>query len=75
MNQIVWGCLALPAFAAPAWATRVSGEAAGAGDRVGTVEPGKRANLVVLGADPTTNISNTTSIRFVIKAGRLVVRQ
>ncbi len=56
-------------------ATRVSAEAAGAGDRVGTVEPGKRANLVVLGADPTTNISNTTSIRFVIKAGRLVVHQ
>ena len=56
-------------------ATRVSAEAAGAGDRIGTVEPGKRANLVVLGADPTTNISNTASIRFVIKAGRLLVRQ
>jgi imidazolonepropionase-like amidohydrolase len=56
-------------------ATRVSAEASGLGDRIGTVEPGKRANLVVLGADPTTNISNTTSIRFVIKAGRLVVRQ
>jgi imidazolonepropionase-like amidohydrolase len=56
-------------------ATRVSAQASGLGDRIGTVEPGKRANLVVLGADPTTNISNTTSIRFVVKAGRLVVRQ
>jgi imidazolonepropionase-like amidohydrolase len=56
-------------------ATRVSAEASGLGDRIGTVESGKRANLVVLGADPTTNVSNTTSIRFVIKAGRLVVRQ
>jgi imidazolonepropionase-like amidohydrolase len=56
-------------------ATRVSAESAGIGDRIGTVEPGKRANLVVLGADPTTNILNTTSIRFVIKAGRLLVHQ
>ncbi len=56
-------------------ATRVSAEAAGVLDRVGTIEPGKRANLVVLGADPTARIENSTSIRFVVKAGRLVVRQ
>jgi imidazolonepropionase-like amidohydrolase len=42
---------------------------------VGTIEPGKRANLLVLGADPTAHIENSTRIRFVIKAGRLIVRQ
>lgn len=56
-------------------ATRVSAEAAGVSNQVGTIEPGKRANLLVLGADPSTRIENTSSIRFVIKAGRLIVRQ
>ncbi len=56
-------------------ATRVSAEAAGVLDRVGTIEPGKRANLLVLGADPTARIENTSRIRFVVKAGRLIVRQ
>lgn len=55
--------------------TRVSAEAAGVDDRVGTVEPGRRANLLVLAADPTENIANTKTIRFVVKAGRLFVRQ
>lgn len=54
-------------------ATRVSAEACGAADRFGTIEPGKRANLLVLGADPTKDIGNTTKIRFVIKAGKLLV--
>jgi imidazolonepropionase-like amidohydrolase len=56
-------------------ATRVSAEAAGVLGQVGTIEPGKRANLVVLGADPTAKIENTSNIRYVIKAGRVIVRQ
>ena len=54
-------------------ATRVSAEAAGVLDRVGTIEPGKRANLLVLGSDPTARIESSTDIRLVVKAGRLVV--
>ncbi len=53
-------------------ATRVSAAACGALDRMGTVEPGKRANLLVLSADPTADVANTTHIRFVIKAGKLI---
>jgi imidazolonepropionase-like amidohydrolase len=56
-------------------ATRVSAEAAGVLGQVGTIEPGKRANLVVLGADPTAKIENASNIRYVIKAGRVIVRQ
>jgi imidazolonepropionase-like amidohydrolase len=72
--RLLVGCGISPMQALQA-ATRVSAAAAGAGDRVGTVEPGRRANLVVLTADPTENIANTQAIRFVVKAGRLLVRQ
>lgn len=56
-------------------ATRTGAEVLGLGDRLGAIEAGKRANLVVLSADPTADISNTTRIRFVVKGGRLFVRQ
>jgi imidazolonepropionase-like amidohydrolase len=72
--RLLVGCGLSPMQAIQA-ATRVSAQAAGAGDRVGTVEAGKRANLVVLASDPTENIANTASVRFVVKAGRLWVRQ
>ena len=41
---------------------------------LGTVEPGKRADLVLLGADPLTDISNTSRIEAVIADGRLFDR-
>lgn len=37
----------------------------------GTVERGKVADLVVLGADPTVDIANTREVRMVIKAGHV----
>jgi imidazolonepropionase-like amidohydrolase len=37
---------------------------------VGTIEAGKRADLVVLTADPLTDIRNTRSIEYVFLAGR-----
>lgn len=37
----------------------------------GTIEAGKNADLVLLGADPTVDVKNTQKIRFVIKNGRL----
>ena len=36
---------------------------------LGTIEPGKRADMVVLGADPLADIRNTRRIRLVIKGG------
>jgi imidazolonepropionase-like amidohydrolase len=40
-------------------------------DDLGTVEAGKVADLVVLGADPTTDISHVRRIEKVVRAGRL----
>ncbi len=39
-------------------------------DSLGTVAPGKLADLVLVGADPTTDIRNTRAIRGVVLGGR-----
>jgi imidazolonepropionase-like amidohydrolase len=38
---------------------------------VGSIEPGKFADLVILDADPLADIRNTQAIRWVMKNGRL----
>jgi imidazolonepropionase-like amidohydrolase len=38
---------------------------------VGTIEKGKRADLLVLDANPLDNISNIRTVRFVMKDGRM----
>jgi len=40
-------------------------------DNTGTVEAGKDADLIVLDADPTSDITNTRSINMVIRKGRI----
>jgi imidazolonepropionase-like amidohydrolase len=40
-------------------------------DRVGTIEPGKCADLVALRQDPLQSVSNITSVQFVMKEGRV----
>lgn len=42
-------------------------------DKLGTVQAGKIADLVVLGADPLTDIRNTRQILLVIKEGRIMI--
>ena len=39
-------------------------------DRFGTIAPGQRADLVLLGADPLEDISNTSRIEGVMARGR-----
>lgn len=53
-------------------ATRNGAWAIGIADSVGTVAVGNRADLVLLGADPTADIRNTRAIRTVIQGGRVV---
>jgi imidazolonepropionase-like amidohydrolase len=43
-------------------------------DRVGTVEPGKFADLLILSADPLENIRNIDKIDSVVKDGRVIDR-
>lgn len=38
---------------------------------VGSIEPGKRADLIVLDANPLDNISNIRKLRFIVTQGRL----
>jgi len=45
--------------------------ALGVSDRLGTIERGKLADIVVLRADPREDIANTRAIEAVVKGGRL----
>jgi imidazolonepropionase-like amidohydrolase len=52
-------------------ATQISAMAAGQGANRGTIAPGKRADMVVLSADPSQDIRNTRRIAFVVKDGQI----
>lgn len=52
-------------------ATRNGAQVLGISDSYGTIAPGKIADLVVLTADPSISIRNTTSIVYVIKGGKV----
>ncbi len=56
-------------------ATRNNAAAYGKLDRIGTVESGKLADLVVLERNPLTDIENIRSISMVIKDGQVVNRE
>lgn len=58
-----------------ALATRDAAHHAGLATRLGTIEPGKLADLVLLDADPLTDIHHTQAIHGVIRAGRWLPRQ
>ena len=40
-------------------------------NEVGTIEPGKRADIIILDGNPLENISNVRKLKFVIAQGRL----
>jgi imidazolonepropionase-like amidohydrolase len=55
-------------------ATRRSAELAGQAREVGTIERGKRADLVMLDADPLADVAHLARIHAVVLAGRLLAR-
>ena len=54
-------------------ATVMSALTCGVDDKLGTVEVGKIADLIIVGADPLENIDNMRQLRMVFKDGHLVV--
>ena len=50
-------------------ATRGGSRAMGLDNEIGTIEKGKAADLLVLDADPTSDIANFRRIRFVVRGG------
>jgi imidazolonepropionase-like amidohydrolase len=53
-------------------ATRDAAELCGVGAELGTIQPGKLADLIVVDADPLQDITNLRRLRLVFKEGRLV---
>jgi imidazolonepropionase-like amidohydrolase len=60
----------------PAAALRSAGQAAadllGLGDRIGTLEKGKEADIIAVPGDPLKNVRATERVFFVMKAGRIL---
>ena len=50
-------------------ATRIAAEAMGWGDRVGTLQPGRYADLIAVAKDPLADISELERVQFVMKGG------
>jgi imidazolonepropionase-like amidohydrolase len=53
-------------------ATNNGASALGISDKVGTIQDGKQADIIILAANPLDNISNTRNIYAVIDDGRFV---
>lgn len=53
-------------------ATIVPARWLGAGEEIGTIEPGKLADLVAMDADPTQDVSALRTLRWVMKGGEVV---
>jgi imidazolonepropionase-like amidohydrolase len=56
-------------------ATSDAAAALGIGDRVGTIQPGKLADLVLLDGDPLQDIESVGRVDLVVKEGRVVYRR
>ena len=55
-------------------ATLIAARAAGQQHEMGSIEPGKLANMVVLGQNPLIDLSNLRSVTMTIKRGRVFDR-
>ena len=53
-------------------ATRNAAELCGVGSEVGTIETGKRADMIVVAANPLDDIQNLRKLQMVLKDGRLI---
>ncbi len=68
-------CLAkrgIPAGEVLRMASLGNAEVLGLAERIGSIEAGKEADLILLGGDPIEDISNTKDIRLVLLRGKIV---
>ncbi|MDI1461614.1 amidohydrolase family protein [Catellatospora sp. KI3] len=70
----LWRRCGIPAEQVIRCATLVGAMSMGAADRMGTVEAGKLANLVVLAADPVADLESIRTVEFTVKRGRRYYR-
>jgi imidazolonepropionase-like amidohydrolase len=56
-------------------ATRVGAEIMRMGDKLGTIEPGKIADILVVAGNPLDDLSNLRQVRYVIADGDVVVER
>ena len=61
----------MPASAAIQAATMNAATLLGVAKEVGSLEPGKAADLIAVAGDPTTDITTLKTVRFVMKEGRV----
>jgi imidazolonepropionase-like amidohydrolase len=64
--------LGMPPIAALKSATSIDAELLGIAAKVGTLEPGKLADIIALPGDPTADITATERVFFVMKEGKTV---
>lgn len=64
--------LGMPAIEALRAATSMNAELFGISAKVGTLEKGKLADVVAIPGDPTTDISATERVTFVMKEGKII---
>jgi imidazolonepropionase-like amidohydrolase len=65
----------MPTRQALAAGTRLSAEAVGLSHIVGTLEPGKVADVTVVTGDPTQRIADVRNVTTVIRGGRVLVEE
>ena len=67
--------MGLPPLKAIQAATADAADLIGWSDRVGTLEPGKFADIVAVEGDPVADVSVLENVRFVMKGGQVVKSQ
>jgi imidazolonepropionase-like amidohydrolase len=64
--------LGMPAIDALRSATSSTAELIGIGQKLGTLEKGKLADVIAMPGDPTTDITATERVSFVMKEGKVI---
>lgn len=64
----------MPSMQVLAAASCIAAEAMGLGDRIGSVDPGKAADIIAVDGDPLQDVSTLGSVRFVMQGGTIVFR-